>query len=237
MPTILDKKLNLPADKVPKYFKVPAIVIGNSPSRYGIDLNLFKGKGVVFGCNRLCQEIDFKGFPFFLGACDETIYELLGPMEDWRANHNFIAYHTPSHPVLDHFKVPHINYIQDQWNNTGRAMIKFAEFLGCSPIYLVGFFNYAQDNKGRFISNMYEHDIRKKGFRYTNELHSNFHVQPFRKSISEIQQKSPELLVEVRGDGVFPYLKNSISLNDVLSTLPTKYTSKVTDIDGFRLHV
>lgn len=229
----------LQVSKLKKYTGLPAIIIGNSPSRHSINIENLKGKGIIFGCNRLCQDINFQGYPFFLGACDDSIYELLGPMKEWRENHNIILYHNPPNDVLKAFDVSYIHYdIMELWKNTGHAMVQVAIHLECSPIYLLGFFNIAKNSKGQIVENMYEHDIRKKGFRISPRVdHCEGLINNFEKSILDIDKKIPGLLVEVQVPGYRSRLSKIIQLSDFLESLRLDLRSEVTSVNGFRLHV
>lgn len=130
------------SSQLPKY-PYPAVIVGNGPSRLKYDIELLKGRAVVFGCNRFFKDFDFSGYPHFIGMCDDEIIR-----EALHFKRRFPLV-TPAHgrdkrysqsPFLYYEEVPHILYLtRSLWKVTGVALIQLAQELTCSPIFLMGF--------------------------------------------------------------------------------------------------
>lgn len=216
----------LKAEQLPKYKNIPAVVLGNGPSRLHYDINALKGRCIVFGCNRIWQDYKPEGTPFFFGACDETIYESLIGHENILKEAPLIVPH--NHYILDHYEMSHINFFERYpWKNTGRAMLKMALLLGCSPIFILGFSDQPIKTDFGFLENVYQHDIRKSGWRFaSNRDTSKSIVGNFHRELLELTKKYPQSFWRI-GDHS-QLLKNipMVEWNDLIRNLPVKYRWK-----------
>ena len=185
----------LEAEKLEKLAGIPAIVLGNGPSRLQYDIAKLKGHCIVFGCNRVFEDMDaFKGFPFFFGAGDDIVFKAINRRKEILEYFPLIVPEKP-HPFVDQFNLSHIKYFKHlSWKNTGHAMIQFAIELGCSPIFIVGFGDTPKKVAEKsYLDNVYQHSSFGKGLRYSeNDRHQN-HVERFAKTVLELKQKSPTL--------------------------------------------
>lgn len=140
------------------FFGKPAIVLGNGESRKVVNLNgLFYTNAVVIGCNAIYR--DFA--PHFLVSVDRNIsLEILE--SGYAKSHNYLV----GENVLDTFAVKRkkfvdcmefpgliINDVHNGWAS-GNTALRTACYLGCSPVYLLGFDSRPLDNSA--MNNVYK---------------------------------------------------------------------------------
>lgn len=220
------------ADDLPKLTNIPAVVLGNGPSRLFYDITVLRGRCVVFGCNRIFQDWKFRDAPFFFGACDDTIFEMLRNKRDYLLDNPLIV--PASHHYLTEFNLPFIRYFKgEDWENTGSAMLKAAILLGCSPIFILGFSDDSLPSRDGYCINVYSDDIRKTQLRYTRELDTaNSVIESFHKGFIEVTKKYPRSLFRIGDHGSLLRHIPYVDWNDLIKSLPQKYAREPTSLDA-----
>lgn len=198
------------AKTLPKY-PYPAVVIGNGPSRLKYDIELLKGRAIVFGCNRFFKDYDFVGYPYFLGACDDEIYRELINLDQkipLIAANIETQWPNRKHEVLIEYDISFIKYWEDEkWIMTGQAMINTAILLGCNPIFIIGFGD---------IGNVYYSIVRAvKSTEFEKAQHCVDCIKSYEKKIIRIENHS-SLMYKI------PY----VDWNDLLEHLPKGLENK-----------
>jgi hypothetical protein len=141
-----------------------AIVIGNGPSRLNYNLELLKGRAILFGCNALVKDIDFLDF---LGICD---FEIMLEIQNLSLIKQLPTIITLGRfpTTLDSFKYPKGI---PAWGLTGQAMVQVAAYLKLDPIFIIGFGDegncYREENrdKAKHFADILLKDLPKNVYR------------------------------------------------------------------------
>jgi hypothetical protein len=144
---------------LPKYTNIPAFIIGNGISRQNLDLNIFRNRGIIFGCNRLFRDYDFTDVPFFLGANDPYIYQLL-------VRHNYQGNIICAFTVKDRpekFGLTDQTFLIDGFDglaSCGHCVLLSAIQLECFPIFLIAVGDDMKEVAPKtFSNNVYTHQL------------------------------------------------------------------------------
>ena len=224
-------KVLFPGD-LPSLKNVPAVIIGNGPSRLQHNIAALKGRAVIFGCNRFFEEAAaFKGSPVFLGIQDDPIFRVFAAHEsvDWLP---LIAPDNP-HPVTLCLQLPRIETKGKIWSCTGNSMAEFALEAGCAPVVLLGFGDLPLKEGGMLLDNVYNHNEHKSGRGHTMMNHSAKFYR-FAKKLTELKQKNPKSLYRIRGfEPSTLNLIEAVDFDDLVQALPLLPVDIVTRLLAF----
>ena len=222
------------AEELESLENIPAVVIGNGPSRLQYDIAALKGRCIVFGCNRFFEDAEtFKGFPFMFGACDDTVYRAVDRRKEILEYFPLLVPEN-AHPLSERLSRI-INFKERKWLNTGHAMIQFAFDLKCSPVFIVGFGDQPlKIVEGAYLENVYKHDSFEKGQRISPTPSYSNNVNRFVNTLKILKTKNPRSLFRI-GDhsGALRFIE-VVEYKELIDALPFKYSQKVTRIDEAR---
>jgi len=148
--------LTINFSEIPRQKNTPAFVIGNGISRMGLDLNLLRNRGIIFGCNYLLKDYDFLDCPFFLFSQDHAPVSYITRKKFVERGGNLIL----PKAVLNHPMVKDISryiIIDKTIGSTGHNALNHAIQLGCDPIVLIGMGDRFKKVQEYYTDNIYNY--------------------------------------------------------------------------------
>lgn len=224
--------------EIPRQKNTPAFVVGNGIGRKDLDISQLKGRGIVFGCNKLGLEYDFTGYPFHLISGDPDPLKLL-----YQQNYcgslilNTVAAKQPA-------RIAHVNnaIVFDTASakympSSGNIALEAAVQLGCNPVIILGIMNTFEKISNYWTDNMYDQKIHYKNAEkyrlYTGEQidAQRTKLDNWAKGFFHTIIKNPQILF-AKVSGTSKLDLPSISWEDITTNMPAIYRSKSVDIAG-----
>lgn len=177
-------------------------LIGNGSSRKGLDLEQFRGKGTIVGCNALYR--DFK--PDVLIAIDQKMLKEIGGAK-YDGYYVYPKNRNPGFPC--NHKIP-----LKQCNTSGSAAMQYAGMVNADLAFLIGFDCYE--------GNVYE---GSKNYTKNFKRFENF-IAGYKKSLGFYRNTKYINVIKDGKDGLTKKLKDEInylgytSIDDLLQALP-----------------